>query len=196
MILTAKDIKQLCDVKCSVTDRQFSEHGMIEPFVESKINVDENKGPIPSYGLSHCGYDIRLAPKWKIADHNVTKVLDTLNPDESFYIEIEADSIVIPPHGSVYAHTEEYFRMPNNIMASPFCKSTLAREGITMPPTIVEPGWEGHLVLEIFNHNPFPARIYAGVGMAQMVFFQLTDETNPYDGKYQAQQGITLAKMK
>lgn len=194
MILTAQEIKDLCLIKCEVTDRQFTNDSMITPFVEDKISQNDEGQSIPSFGLSHCGYDVRLASHWKIANHNIIDTLDTLNPNHDFYIEVEADSIVIPPHGSVYARTVEYFRIPNNIMASPFCKSTLARQGITMPPTIVEPGWEGNLVLEIFNHNPFPARIHAGVGMAQMVFFELNNPTNPYNGKYQGQTGITLAR--
>ncbi|MDQ7054207.1 MAG: dCTP deaminase, partial [candidate division KSB1 bacterium] len=78
-------------------------------------------------------------------------------------------------------------------------KSTYARCGIITNVTPLEPGWEGHVTLEISNTSPIPAKIYANEGIAQILFFESDEEceTSYADkqGKYQAQQGVTLPKI-
>jgi deoxycytidine triphosphate deaminase len=70
--------------------------------------------------------------------------------------------------------------------------------GIIVNVTPLEPEWEGHVTLEFSNTTPLPARIYAGEGCAQMLFFQSDEvcETSYKDrgGKYQGQRGVTLPK--
>ncbi|MEY2863685.1 MAG: hypothetical protein RLY58_1392 [Pseudomonadota bacterium] len=70
--------------------------------------------------------------------------------------------------------------------------------GIIVNVTPLEPEWEGHVTLEFSNTTNLPARIYAGEGVAQMLFFQSdeTCETSYKDrgGKYQGQTGVTLPK--
>jgi dCTP deaminase len=77
-------------------------------------------------------------------------------------------------------------------------KSTYARCGIIVNVTPFEPGWEGRAVLEISNTTPLPAKIYAGEGLAQVLFFESdTPCSNSYadrKGKYQFQKDITLPK--
>jgi hypothetical protein len=74
--------------------------------------------------------------------------------------------------------------------------STYARCGIIVNVTPLEPEWEGVITIEISNTTPLPAKIYAGEGIAQILFF-LGDqpcETSYKDrgGKYQNQVGLTL----
>jgi hypothetical protein len=77
--------------------------------------------------------------------------------------------------------------------------STYARCGIIVNVTPLEPEWEGIVTLEVSNTTPLPARIYAGEGIAQMLFFQSDEpcEVSYADkkGKYQSQQGLTLPKL-
>ena len=78
-------------------------------------------------------------------------------------------------------------------------KSTYARCGIIVNVTPFEPEWEGIVTLEVSNTTPLPAKIYAGEGIAQVLFFEGDEmcETSYADrkGKYQSQQGLTLPKM-
>ena len=86
--------------------------------------------------------------------------------------------------------------MPTGIMGSLFCKSTLARLGINLPPTIIEPGWQGNLVVEIYNMSAFPITLNANHGIGQVVFFALDgkpDKTYDTERKYYAQTGVQLA---
>ena len=55
-------------------------------------------------------------------------------------------------------------------------KSTYARCGIIVNVTPLEPEWEGNVTLEFSNTTPLPAKIYAGEGCAQMIFFE-SDES-------------------
>jgi deoxycytidine triphosphate deaminase len=70
--------------------------------------------------------------------------------------------------------------------------------GIIVNVTPFEPEWEGFVTLEFSNTTPLPARIYAGEGCAQVLFFESDEvcETSYKDrgGKYQGQTGVTLPK--
>ena len=76
--------------------------------------------------------------------------------------------------------------------------STYARCGIIVNVTPFEPEWEGYVTLEFSNTTPLPAKIYAGEGCAQVLFFESDEvcETSYKDrgGKYQGQRGVTLPK--
>ena len=77
-------------------------------------------------------------------------------------------------------------------------KSTYARCGIIVNVTPFEPEWEGYVTLEFSNTTPLPAKIYAGEGCAQVLFFESDEvcEVSYKDrgGKYQGQQGVTLPR--
>ncbi len=70
--------------------------------------------------------------------------------------------------------------------------------GIITNFTPFEPGWEGHVTIEISNTTPLPAKIYANEGIAQVLFFEGEEPEVTYadrQGKYQAQTGITLPRL-
>ncbi len=68
--------------------------------------------------------------------------------------------------------------------------------GIIVNVTPLEPEWRGKVTIEISNTTPLPAKIYAGEGIAQILFFRADAEcrTSYADkkGKYQDQAGLTL----
>ncbi len=71
--------------------------------------------------------------------------------------------------------------------------------GIIVNITPFEPEWEGFVTLEISNTTPLPAKIYAGEGLAQVLFFEADEvcQTSYADkkGKYQSQQNIVLPRL-
>ncbi len=74
----------------------------------------------------------------------------------------------------------------------------VANCGIITNFTPFEPGWEGHVTIEISNTTPLPAKIYANEGIAQVLFFEGDEPEVSYgdrQGKYQAQTGITLPRL-
>ena len=70
--------------------------------------------------------------------------------------------------------------------------------GIVANVTPLEPGWEGHVTLELSNTTPLPAKVYANEGIVQLLFFQGERPEVTYrdrKGKYQGQRGVTLPKI-
>ena len=99
-------------------------------------------------------------------------VIDPKNFDPKGLVEVKSDVCVIPPNSFVLALSVEWFRIPNNVLTICVGKSTYARCGIIVNVTPFEPGWEGKAVLEISNTTPLPAKVYAGEGLAQELFFE------------------------
>jgi len=173
--------------------RMAREEGMIEPFEENLVR----EGVI-SYGVSSYGYDLRAAPEWKVFTNAYGAVVDPKAFDPQSFVEIAGDAVLIPPNSFALTRSIEYIRMPENVIAIALGKSTYARCGIVANVTPLEPGWEGHVTLEISNTTPLPARVYAGEGIVQILFFEGEPPETTYRsrrGKYQGQRGITLPKI-
>ena len=176
--------------------RQMSQsHHMIEPFTEKQIS----KGKI-SYGLSSFGYDIRVGREFKIFTNTFSSIVDPKNFDPKSFMDFEGDVAVIPPNSFALARSVEYMKVPRDVLCVCVGKSTYARCGIIVNVTPLEPGWEGHITLEISNTTTLPAKIYANEGLVQVLFFQSDEacETSYADrsGKYQGQRGITIPTVK
>lgn len=151
-ILSAQSITEACAVA-----------GLVTPCcVRTEVEVPDRPGQTLrlTYGLSSCGYDIRL-------DAGVT----------------------ISPRQFVLASSLEHFAMPEDLMGVVHDKSTWARRGLAVQNTVIEPGWHGYLTLELTNHGAEQIIIGDGWPIAQVVFHELDRATNqPYSGKYQFQE--------
>lgn len=131
---------------------------MLVPMVERTVHLETGC----SYGLSSCGYDVRLD-----------------------------QDVVVPVGRCVLASTMEQFTMPQDLVGSVHDKSTWARRGLAVQNTIIEPGWRGFLTLELSNHGVSPFRLGAGTPIAQVMFHLLDQPTvQPYPerGKYMDQE--------
>lgn len=128
----------------------------VSPFVERTLH--EATGT--TYGLSSCGYDVRLD-----------------------------QGVVLAPGDFALASTLEYFTMQSDFVGIVHDKSTWARRGIAVQNTVIEPGWCGYLTLELTNHSRDVILLPEGTPIAQILFHALDRETDiPYSGKYQNQQ--------
>jgi dCTP deaminase len=177
--------------------RLAEQEGMIEPFCE-KLQRDLAGNKIMSYGLSSYGYDARCAPEWMIFTNVDNAIVDPKNFTTDSFVERSGDVVVIPPNSFLLTRTVEYFRIPNDVLTICIGKSTYARCGLIVNVTPLEPGWEGHVTLEISNTTPLPAKVYANEGVAQFLFFK---GSSPCEvtyaaraGKYQGQRGVTLPR--
>jgi dCTP deaminase len=134
---------------------------MIEPF-HARI---AHEGM--TYGLGPAGYDVRL--------------------------ELDADGAIngvhLEPGQFRLASTLERFVMPPSLVGRVHDKSSWARRGLAVQNTIIEPGWQGYLTLELSNHGPHTLLLKRGMPIAQVTFEQLDEPTQiPYVGKYQDQE--------
>jgi len=156
---------------------------MIDPFTPTIIR--EN------------GVDLRLGGE--IARlRNAKGVLDTgvENPELSAYYVIEVgDEFIIKPREKILVTTYERIRLPKDIMAFVELRSSFARLGLSMPPTIIDAGFEGNITLEV-EGSSFPVKLHKGQRFAHIIFAKtLNPVENPYQGKYQGQRGVTLPRL-
>ena len=174
--------------------RMALEKKMIEPFQDRQV-----KEGVVSSGVSSYGYDLRVSDEFKIFTNVHSAHIDPKNFDPRSFVDFKGDVCIIPPNSFALARSIEYFRIPRNVITICLGKSTYARCGIIVNVTPFEPEWEGYVTLEISNTTPLPAKIYANEGLAQVLFFEADEEPEvsykDKKGKYQAQTGITLAKI-
>jgi len=174
---------------------------MITPFVDKLIRTTENQGVL-SYGVSSYGYDVRVSNEFKIFTNINSSIIDPKNFSNDNFITKKVqdnESIILPPNSFALANTVETFKVPRDVIIICVGKSTYARCGIVINVTPIEPEFEGQVVLEFSNTTNLPAKIYAGEGACQFVFFKADKvcETSYKDrnGKYQGQTGIQLPKI-
>ena len=173
--------------------KMAEEQDMIKPF----ISEQKRDGAI-SYGLSSFGYDARVSDEFKIFTDVDSAIVDPKNFKSNSFVSRKVNECIIPPNSFVLASTVEYFKIPKDILVICLGKSTYARCGIIVNVTPLEPEWEGHVTLEFSNTTNLPAKIYAGEGVAQMIFFESDEDCEvsykDRGGKYQGQTGVTLPK--
>lgn len=91
--------------------------------------------------------------------------------------------------------TKEVFELPDDLMAFVCIRSSWARKGFFLPPTIVDAGFKGNLTIEMlcFASN---ARDAVGKSFAHLIFAKTTSPCVPYNGLYSGQLGITESYLK
>ena len=102
---------------------------------------------------------------------------------------------MIKPNEHVLLVTEEYLRLPNDIMAFVNLRSSFARLGLTIPPTIVDAGFEGQLTIELVG-STFPIKLKRDTRLLHLIFAKtLSPVERVYQGRYQGQTGVTLPRL-
>lgn len=157
MIINSDELLKLEPIKNMAT-RKISEYGV-------------------SYGLGEAGYDIRIKQDiWFHPDtHKVVRSDGSIGDTEIFVGRF------------VLASAIEEFQMPGTLTGIVHDKSTWARRGLSVFNTVIEPGWDGFLTLELVYHGNKLLHIPAGSGIAQVVFHEVLKPTW-YAGKYQNQE--------
>lgn len=169
MIASAQTIRSLCSL-----GKQAMSTSLISPYVERTVDKASGK----SYGLSSAGYDIRV---------------------DKFTVDGQIRSDLRMSNGDfILASSLERIVMPKNMIAIVHDKSSWAREGLALQNTVLEPGWEGYITLELSFHRPkHHITIKSGDPIAQLIFHYLDQETDqPYVGKYQNQPNEPIEAIK
>ena len=168
------------DTTMFVNGKSLLNHAPIENMVKEKIRF---RGT--SYGLSEAGYDIRIKQEIQFINDPFgarTNVID----HEKFHTETFTGHFVL-------ASSMERFQTPNNLVGTVKDKSTWARQGLSVFNTVIEPGWNGYLTLELVYHGHHNLTIYPGQGIAQVLYGLLSDSGDYGDGKYQNQDSKPIS---
>ena len=177
--------------------QQKAEAGMIQPYCTELVRLTDENWKVISYGQSSYGYDIRLSPHdFRIFQRIPGSIIDPKNFDRNTLAQAElhdADNgkyFILPANSYGLGVAVERLSMPDNAAALAIGKSTYARVGVIANLTPAEPGWRGHLTLELSNSSSSDVRIYANEGICQLIFFTGEPPQTTYhdrQGKYQDQ---------
>jgi dCTP deaminase len=145
------------------------------------------------------GLDLRFGREFAVMKDRDREPFDVRGRnDVGQYYVIHSDmtTFVIPSRSRCLAHTLETVTLPKDLMGFCELRSSYARLGLSIPPTIIDAGFEGQLTIEIIGSS-FPVKVYPLDRFLHVVFSGLTSPVvKPYAGTYQRQRGIQLPIFK
>src|SRR5688572_24472919 len=149
--------------------------------------------------------DVRLDRYFRVFENHKYPHIDPAEeqPDLTRMVEPEGDEpFILHPGEFVLGSTYELVTLPDDVAARLEGKSSLGRLGLLTHSTagFIDPGFSGHVTLELANVATLPMQLYAGMKIGQLCFFRLSSPAeNPYgSAKYgspfQGQRGPTASR--
>jgi dCTP deaminase len=149
--------------------------------------------------------DVRLDRFFRLFDNHKYPFIDPAEdqPELTRLIETKPDEpFILHPGEFVLGSTYESVTLPDDVAARLEGKSSLGRLGLLTHSTagFIDPGFEGHVTLELSNVATLPIKLWPGMKIGQMCFFRLSSPAeNPYgsaaySSRYQGQRGPTASR--
>lgn len=149
--------------------------------------------------------DVRLDRYFRLFDNHKYAVIDPSEeqPELTRLIEVDPEEgFILHPGEFVLGSTYEQVRLPDDVAARLEGKSSLGRLGLLTHSTagFIDPGFEGHVTLELSNVATLPIRLWPGMKIGQLCFFRLTSPADrPYGAgatysRYLGQRGPTASR--
>ena len=167
---------------------------------EGRIEID----PYDESLLQPSSVDVRVDKYFRVFHNARYPYIDVRKPQEDLteLVEVANGPFILHPGEFVLGSTLERIRLPDDLVARLEGKSSLGRLGLLIHSTagFIDPGWDGHVTLELSNVANLPITIYHGMKIGQVSFVQLTEAAeSPYGSgalgsKYQGQQGPTPSR--
>ena len=168
---------------------------------EGRIGID----PYDESLLQPSSVDVRVDRFFRVFHNNRYPYIDVKREQEELTSLVEIDDetpFMLHPGEFVLGSTLERVQLPDDLVARLEGKSSLGRLGLLIHSTagFIDPGWDGHVTLELSNVANLPITIYYGMKIGQLSFVQLTEPAeNPYGSaligsKYQGQRGPTPSR--
>jgi dCTP deaminase len=179
----------------------LSDRSIAEALQSGRLVIE----PLAEDALQPASVDIRLDREFRVFRGHRQAYIDVREPvDDLTELERIADDqpFVLHPGEFVLGSTLERVQLGNDLVARVEGKSSLGRLGLLVHATAgyVDPGWNGHLTMELSNVSNLPIRLYFGMKIGQLSFANLTtDADRPYGSpslrsKYQGQTGPTSSR--
>ena len=189
----------------------FQEKGR-EPMVLSDRTIREELAcgrvviePLDPDDIQPASVDVRLDDKVLVFRNSRRPYIDVRQPMEDLMEMVtvaEDEPFMLHPGEFVLASTLEHIEIPADLVARLEGKSSLGRMGLLIHSTAgyVDPGWKGHLTLELTNVANLPITLYYGMKIGQVSFLRLTTPAERLYGsaslgsKYQGQTEPTASR--
>src|SRR5712691_4981925 len=168
---------------------------------EGRIEID----PYDESLLQPSSVDVRVDRYFRVFHNNRYPYIDVREQQEELTELVEIDDetpFMLHPGEFVLGSTLERIRLPDDLVARLEGKSSLGRLGLLIHSTagFIDPGWDGHVTLELSNVANLPITIYPEMKIGQISFMQMTEPaTTPYGSseigsKYKGQKGPTASR--
>ena len=169
---------------------------------EGRIGID----PYEESLLQPSSVDVRVDRYFRVFRNNRYPFIDVKEEQEELteLVEIDPETPFILHPGRVRARLDARARAASATTSSRRLegKSSLGRLGLLIHSTagFIDPGWDGHVTLELSNVANLPITIYVGMKIGQLSFMQLSEPSErPYGSgglgsKYQGQKGPTASR--
>src|SRR5256884_5020137 len=165
---------------------------------EGRIGIDPYEPDL----LQPSSLDVRVDRYFRVFRNSRYPFIDVKEPQEELTELVEIDDetpFILHPGEFVLGSTLERVRLPDDLVARLEGKSSLGRLGLLIHSTagFIDPGWDGHVTLELSNVANLPITIYHGMKIGQLSFVRLTEAAeHPYGSsglgsKYQGPRGPT-----
>ena len=149
--------------------------------------------------------DVRIDRFFRLFDNHKYAHIDPAEeqPELTRLVEVESgEPFILHPGEFVLGSTYEAVTLPDDIAARLEGKSSLGRLGLLTHSTagFIDPGFSGHVTLELSNMATLPIKLWPGMKIGQLCFFQLTSPAEaPYGSgaqgsRYQDQRGPTPSR--
>ena len=156
----------------------LSDKTIKEYLEEGKIVIDPLKD---EQQIQPSSVDMRLGDEFKVFKVIRKPYIDPKDEEDiAEYMESstvpEGEAFIIHPNEFALATTQEYVKVPDDLVARVEGRSSMGRLGVTMHVTAgyVDPGFEGRITLEISNIGAMPVALYPGLRVCQLVFETMT----------------------
>ena len=168
---------------------------------EGRIAID----PYDEGLLQPSSVDVRVDRLFRVFRNSRYPFIDVKEPMEDLteLVEMEdSEPFILHPGEFVLGSTLERIALPDDLVARLEGKSSLGRLGLLIHSTagFIDPGWDGHVTLELSNVANLPITIYYGMRIGQISFVHLSEPADaPYGAsglgsKYQGQAGPTPSR--
>jgi dCTP deaminase len=149
--------------------------------------------------------DVRIDRFFRLFDNHKYEVIDPAaeQPELTRMVEVKPDeAFFLHPGEFVLASTYEVVSLPDDVAARLEGKSSLGRLGLLTHSTagFIDPGFSGHVTLELSNVATLPIKIWPGMKIGQLCFFRLSSAaehpygSERYGSRYQGQRGPTASR--
>ncbi|MGJ9411750.1 dCTP deaminase [Aeromicrobium sp. CF4.19] len=161
--------------------------------------------PLEREMIQPSSIDVRLDKYFRIFDNHKYPHIDPAADQSDLTRTFEAsgdETFVLHPGEFVLGSTYEQVTLPDDIAARLEGKSSLGRLGLLTHSTagFIDPGFSGHVTLELANVATLPIKLYPGMKIGQLCFFRLSSPADhpygsqKYGSRYQGQRGPTASR--
>ena len=176
--------------------------------VDIKKEIESNNiiiEPLSENSIQPSSIDLRISSTFRVFEnHKYSKIDPRENQEDltSLINSTEEEPFVLHPGEFVLGSTKEKISLSNKLVARLEGKSSLGRVGLLIHSTagFVDPGFRGHLTLELSNVANLPIVIHPNMKIGQISFYYLHSPSSDVYGsetfksKYQGQEGPTPSR--